>query len=522
MKRLKLINIVTHFIILSIIFVVSVQAATAQARSTQTPSVEVAAKEERIKFRIQLTTGEQPISGRLLVFMTNRSKPLSEVAPDFFDLRNTWVSAMEVTNISPNKVLEFDPDRQAFPTPFSSAPTGDYQIMALLDTNHSYSYSGLGSGDIHSQVIAMKAINPALIKPIDVKLNTIVPENTAKDTESIKLVNFDSPALSTFMGRPVTMNTSVALPPSYNKSTDTRYPVAYIVHGFGGTHLGAFYAWPEYYKKMSEGAIPEMIFVFLNGSCPMGHHEFADSVNNGPWGHALVTELIPYLESKFRMDGKPAGRLLNGHSSGGWSTLWLQITYPDFFGGTWSTAPDPVDFRNFTGPDITRTPTQNFYYKTDGSPYNLIRFQDKNLASLVDFARLEEVLGSYGGQMASFEAVFSPRGEDGRPMPLFDRETGNINEKVQHYWQHYNIALILKENWQQLGAKLKGKLHIIVGTADTFHLNESATLLEESLKALGSDAHFEFIEGRTHMDLYQGGLHDRIFLEMYHVARPTK
>ncbi len=37
----------------------------------------------------------------------------------------------------------------------------------------------------------------------------------------------------------------------------------------------------------------------------------------------------------------------SGHSSGGWSSLWLQIEHPEVFGGVWSLAPDPVDFRDF-------------------------------------------------------------------------------------------------------------------------------------------------------------------------------
>lgn len=36
--------------------------------------------------------------------------------------------------------------------------------------------------------------------------------------------------------------------------------------------------------------------------------KFVNSVNNGPWGQALVAELIPYLERQYRMDGKPSGR----------------------------------------------------------------------------------------------------------------------------------------------------------------------------------------------------------------------
>ena len=76
---------------------------------------------------------------------------------------------------------------------------------------------------------------------------------------------------------------------------------------------------------------------------------------NGPRGRALIEEFIPYLEKNFPMIAEPAARLLNGHSSGGWSSLWLQVTYPDFFGGTWSTSPDPVDFRDFQRIDIYAT-----------------------------------------------------------------------------------------------------------------------------------------------------------------------
>jgi hypothetical protein len=46
-------------------------------------------------------------------------------------------------------------------------------------------------------------------------------------------------------------------------------------------------------------------------------------------------------------------------------------------------------------------------------------------------------------------------------------------------------------------------------------------LLRDTLKGLGSDATFEFIDGRDHMDLYQGDLADRIMQAMYKVARPT-
>ena len=117
---------------------------------------------------------------------------------------------------------------------------------------------------------------------------------------------------------------------------------------------------------MVDHKAPPMICVLLDESLPEGTHEFADSVNNGPWGAALTKEFIPWLESKYHMDARPSGRLLNGHSSGGWATLQLQVNYPQVFGGTWSTSPDPSDFHNFTGPGLY-APHANLYHKADGT-----------------------------------------------------------------------------------------------------------------------------------------------------------
>jgi hypothetical protein len=195
------------------------------------------------------------------------------------------------------------------------------------------------------------------------------------------------------------------------------------------------------------------------------------------------------------------------------------VTRPDFFGGTWSTSPDPSDFRNFTGPDLTN-PAQNAYADASGKDYGLVRVGGKDVATVRQYAQQEQVLGSYGGQFGSFNAVFSPKGPDGRPMPLFDTETGQIDQSVAKAWEKYDISRMLRDNWKTLGPRLKGKLHIYVGTADTFHLDESLRLLDAELKKLGSDARIEYLPGKTHFDLYKDGLGDQIAKEMYAVARP--
>src|SRR5690606_19320266 len=150
-----------------------------------------------------------------------------------------------------------------------------------------------------------------------------------------------------------------------------------------------------------------------------------------------------------------------------------------------------------------------------GEEYNLVRVNGTNVMSVRQYAQQETAKGYYGGQFASFNAVFSPKGADGEPMKLIDIETGRIDPVVAKAWEKYDISLLLRSNWKTLGPKLKGKLHIWVGTADTFHLNEAVELLDAELKKLGSDAKIEFLEGRTHSDMYKDGLAERIAWQMY-------
>ncbi|MGI8788784.1 MAG: alpha/beta hydrolase-fold protein [Pyrinomonadaceae bacterium] len=476
---------------------------------------------EIVRFKItvdaSLASKNQPLDGRILIFMTAQTKPLETIEPDFMNPNAVYIAGVEAKNLEAGKFFEVNADDLAFPQKFSDAPAGEYQVMALLDRDHSYTYDGMGAGDFYSAAVKVKMPSSA---PTELTLTKEVPERKINLPKGVQVVEFESPMLSAFWGKPVKMRASVVLPPGYETSKSEKYPTVYSVHGYGGNHLKSLGGVPNMLKAMADGTRPEMIYVYLDAQCSLGHHVFADSANNGPWGTALVNEFIPYLEKQFRMDAKPSGRFLTGHSSGGWSTLWVMITHPDFFGGTWSTSPDPVDFRNFTGPDITKYPPNNAYTDANGKPYNLVRFGGKEIMSVKEYAQQEQVLGYYGGQFESFNAVFSPKGADGQPMPLFDVETGRIDPFVQKAWEKYDIAKVLQTNWTTLAPKLKGKLHIIVGTADTFHLNEAVALLDAELKKLGSDAKIEYIEGRNHFDLYEGGLSDRIAKEMYAAARP--
>jgi pimeloyl-ACP methyl ester carboxylesterase len=315
-----------------------------------------------------------------------------------------------------------------------------------------------------------------------------------------------SPLLSAFWKTPVNFDAHILLPDSFYKEPQRRYPIFYWIEGFdarGTVNLPQELDWQRPMRELHE----EYIVVFLNGMFNGGHDEFADSANNGPWGMALTTEFIPQTEAHFRAIGTEATRFVGGHSSGGWSALWLQITYPELFGGEWSISPDPVDFRDFTGPDITRSPPQNFFSDDAGHMYML-----ENIPLRVFVVGR----GWRIRQFESFDAVFSPKGADGRPRQLFDRHTGIIDAEVAKYWEeHYDIARVLRQNWSTFAPLLRGKLHIVVGSSDQFGLDRPVALLEKELRGLGSDAQFDYVKGANHFTVFdwRGGAIGEILRE---------
>nr|WP_082879050.1 alpha/beta hydrolase-fold protein [Luteibacter rhizovicinus] len=486
-------------------------------------------------------------SGRLLLFAAPaavareaaKDGKVEEVDTNPFQPKAVSVAAREVSWIAPGQSVDLDTDGEAFPDGFSSLPPGDYLVQAVLDVGHDYNYSGRHGGDLVSEVTPVKPTAGGSLPAL--KLTRTVP---ARDVwqlppsvpQAVRDVlpearqhahaeGLQSTALTAFAGRPLSIRAWVVTPPGYDPNGKTRYPTVFVTHGFGGSFDRYAGTIANLWAAMSNKSMPPMIWVLLDESGPTGTHEFADSVNNGPWGQALTTEYIPWLEGRYKMDAKVGGRFLNGHSSGGWATLWLQTRYPKVFGGTWSTSPDPSDFHNFTGIDLYAA-NANAYKRPDGTAYPLIRDKGQVIATFETFAHLERVLGAYGGQLGSFEWVFSPRGKDGRPEPMFNRDTGAIDPAVVAYWHdHYDIAQRLRTHWPELKPDLDGKIHLIVGTADTFYLDGSAKLLKDTLDGLHAKSDIRFLPGKTHFDLYVEGddrnaLLKKIAWEMYGVARP--
>lgn len=448
--------------------------------------------------------------------------------------------AMEVSHVAPGSTVAFDANAIAYPQPLSQLPDGDYYMQAVLDVCGDDNYAGRGVDDISSvpmrvslrggQASSLFVIDqhaPPLSDPwklsdrVPALIRDAAPEARAHTRE----IDFTSASLSTFWNHPVHMRGWVLLPPGYDSQSATRYPVVYQTHGFSGSYRKQVTAAIAIYAAMQRAQMPPMIVVLLDQSSPTGTHEFADSANNGPWGTALTKELIPALEQQYRMDATPSGRFLNGHSSGGWAALWLQTRYPAVFGGAWATSPDPADFHDFFGINLY-APHANVYRNADGSAYPIMRDQGQVLSTFEQFARMEAVIGPKGGQMSSFEWVFSPLGKDGLPVPMFDRSSGAVDPAVIAYWrEHYDIAHIIQRDWPTLKPQLDGKIHVTVGGADSFYLEGPALRLKKTLDSMGARSEVRVLPGKTHFDLYAEGddemaLMKQIFWQMYATARP--
>jgi hypothetical protein len=214
-----------------------------------------------------------------------------------------------------------------------------------------------------------------------------------------------------------------------------------------------------------------------------------NSANQGPYGDALTYELIPYIENLFRGQGEGWSRFLYGGSTGGWEALAVQVKYPEEYNGCFAACPDPIDFSSYMLTDIYKD--KNAYYAESNHKISEVPGHRDYLGNISSTVRegnhLELVLGDKsrsGGQYDIWEGTYSPQGDDGYPQRLWDKYTGDINHNVANYWkENYDLRHILERDWDKLGEKLKGKIHIYCGDMDNYYLNNAVYKMEDFLES---------------------------------------
>ena len=474
-----------------------------------------------------------PLDGRLLVLLS--TDPVAEPRFQINDGPNTQlVFGIDVEDWKPGQAAVVDARAFGYPVrSIAQLRPGEYHVQALLHRYETFRLSDgrvlklpmdRGEGQHWNRAPGNFYSKPAKLRidsqaggRVEILLDQEIPPlPEPKDTKYIKHVRIKSELLSRFWGRPMYLGAHVLLPEGFDQHPEARYPLC-VFHGHFPADFGGFRTEPpdpnlkpdyierfkvhgynrmvqeeayRFYKTWTGPGFPRMLIVEIQHANPFYDDSYAvNSANLGPYGDAIMRELVPYIEKRFRGIGQGWARFLYGGSTGGWEALAAQVFYPDDFNGCFAACPDPIDFRAYTVVNIYED--RNAYYLE--GPHKRVPRPGKRdylghiSATIEDLNHFELALGTHsrsGQQFDIWEAVYSPVGKDGYPKRIFDKLSGDIDRTVAEYWrEHYDLSYILRRDWNKLGAKLQGKIHVYCGDMDTYYLNNAVYLLEDFLKS---------------------------------------
>jgi hypothetical protein len=469
--------------------------------------------------------------GRLLLILSN--DPSDEPRMQVNDSATTQqLFGIDIDGWSPSAPRIIDASVLGYPRDsLRDVPAGKYRVQVVFHRYETFQRNGhtiklpmdrgegqqwnRAPGNVYSTPLEIQ-FDPESNATIQLTVDQTIPEIVPpKDTKYVRHERIQSKVLTKFWGRPMYLGAHVLVPEGFDAHPKARYPLV-INHGHFPENFGGFretppdpdlkpdfserFQWKGYNRTQQEEAyrfyklwtgpdFPRALIVEIQHANPFYDDSYAvDSANVGPYGEAIQTELIPYLEKKYRALGTGWSRFVYGGSTGGWEAMAVQVLYPDFYNGAYAACPDPIDFRAYTVVDIYKDTnafrTESFWKRT---PQTAKRdLLGRTVTTVEESSRRELVMGTRGrsgDQWDIWQAVYSPVGPDGYPAQIWDKRTGAIDHKVAEYWkQHYDLMDILRRDWERgLGEKLRGKLHIYVGTMDDYFLDGAVHLAEEFL-----------------------------------------
>jgi hypothetical protein len=486
-------------------------------------------------FKISFTSelSDQAQDGRLLLLLANNDKtePRFQINDG---LTTQLVFGIDVEGMMPGQEIELS-DETAFGFPIQSIrniPAGDYYVQGLINRYETFNLKtghtvklppdqGEGQqwhskpGNFYSKPVKVTIAKAG--ETISITMDQKIPAIEApKDTKYVKHIKVQSKLLTEFWGKPMFIGAHVLLPEGFDEHPEARYPLM-IYHGHFPSDFGGFSTEPppadmdttdysarfgiygynkfqkqeafNFYKQWTSKNFPRFIVIEIQHANPYYDDSYAvNSANLGPYGDAIMKELLPEIESKFRGIGEGWARFTYGGSTGGWEALAVQMFYPDDFNGCFAACPDPIDFRAYCLVDIYKDKNAYWYdsdfKKLPRPAHRNYLGQIQNTVQESNFYELALGTKSRSGQQWDiWEAVYSPQGEDGYPKRIFNKETGDIDPAVAQYWkENYDLRYILERDWKTLGPKLEGKIHIYCGDMDNYYLNNAVYLMEDFLK----------------------------------------
>lgn len=488
-----------------------------------------------VKFSVSFTKelSDQAQDGRLLLLLSTNEKaePRFQINDG---LETQLVFGIDVEGMQPGQEIVIDQSAFGFPIQsLINIPAGDYFVQGLINRYETFNLKtghtvklppdqGEGQqwnskpGNFYSKPVKV-TVDPTKSETIKVLMDQKIPAiEEPKDTKYVKHIKIQSKLLTEFYGKPMFVGAHVLIPEGFDEHPQAHYPLM-IYHGHFPSDFGGFSTEPpdpkmdtsdysprfgiygynkfqkqeayNFYKQWTGKDFPRFLVVEIQHATPYYDDSYAvNSASMGPWGDAIMKELLPEIESKFRGIGQGWARFTYGGSTGGWEALAVQMFYPDDFNGCFAACPDPIDFRAYCLVDIYKDKNAFWY---DSQFKKLPRPAHRNYLGQIqntmqETNHYELALGTHsrsGQQWDIWEAVYSPQGEDGYPKRIFNKETGEIDKSVAEYWkENYDLRHILERDWKTLGPKLEGKIHIYCGDMDNYYLNNAVYLMEDFLK----------------------------------------
>lgn len=482
-------------------FLAIVLGGVAAARD---PSREQAAAGPRIEVTFARTSRAEPVTGVVYVAISrdNRRPPIEQTGPTGSPLFSHAVASLPAGGAvtlgagdlgHPVASLKDVPAGEYWMQPFVNVytrfPRADGRTVWL----HMDQWEGQNwkrsPGNLYGDAVRVK-FDPASTEPIRLVADKVIPLVQAPaDTALVKRIKIQSAILTKWWGHPIYIGATILLPKDYDAHPDVKYPVNYEQGHFSTGAPGGYGRGGQFDRYWMADGTPRFIYITLQHPSPYYDDSYGvNSANNGPFGDAIIQELVPAVEQRFRAIAEPWARMLSGGSTGGWIAAAHQVFYPDFYGGAFASCPDSVDFRSHQVVDIYRDP--NAYFVDNGwmrvdRPSE--RRPDGNVVSTMkDENHYELVAGDRsrsGGQWDIWEATYSPMGPDGYPRRLWNKATGEIDRSVAEEWRRYDLRYVLETNWATLGPKVGHKLNVYVGDMDSFYLNNAVEKLNDFLKA---------------------------------------
>ncbi len=475
--------------------------------------------------------GGQPLDGRMLLLLS--TDPTAEPRMQISLSPNTqMVFGLDVDSLPPGQIVTVDDKAYGYPVKsLRDVKPGEYFVQAVFHRYETFhradghtlklpmdrgegQHWNIAPGNFYSRP-ANITIGPGggrTLIVLDQEIPSITPP---ADTKYIRHIKIRSEVLSKFWGRPMYIGADVLVPEGFDQHPQAHYPLI-VFHDHFVPDFDDFRPEPpdpdlkpdyserfhisgynriqqeeahKFYQQWTGANFPRVLIVKLAHANPFYDDSYAvNSANVGPYGDAIETELIPAIEKQFRAIGQGWARFTYGGSTGGWEALAVQTFYPDSYNGAFVACPDPVDFRAYTVIDLYND--KNAYYR-EGAHRRMMQpamrtYLGQILITAAEANQYELALGTRGRSGEQFDiwqAVYSPVGADGYPQPIFDKETGDIDQTVAAYWkEHYDLRYILERDWPTLGPKLRGKIHIYCGSADNYFLNNAVYLLEDFLR----------------------------------------